>query len=228
VLIIAGVVAYTILGPQRLPAPPINIAYRGETWTGFRPEVFDYTIEGDSLRLTLKTVARWAGNGQGGLVYRDVVGNFKATANVYARKGGDPNQVVSTAVSLGGLSARDPNGTDRGGTEDYVHIVTGNTPSGIGVETKNNVNGVTAYEAVPGPSADAGLRICRIGADFNLYKRPTDGGTWTLAATYTRPDLPETLQVGANIYAVVPPDLQVRFENLRIEPVVDKADCERD
>ncbi len=106
VLIIAGVVAYTILGPQRLPAPPINIAYRGETWTGFRPEVFDYTIEGDSLQLTLKTVARWAGNGQGGLVYRDVVGNFKATANVYARKGGDPNQVVSTAVSLGGLSAR--------------------------------------------------------------------------------------------------------------------------
>lgn len=60
----------------------------------------------------------------------------------------------------------------------------------------------------------------------NLYKRHSGTGeAWILAESYQRPDLPETLQVGANIYTDSTPDLRVRYEDLRIEPVSDEAEC---
>lgn len=227
VLLGLAVYAYTIFGPQGPPAPSEEVAYRDATWTVFRPEVFTVAVENNQLHLTLNRVARWAGNGQGGLVYQAVTGNFKVTAKVFARRASDPTQTVASWVSLGGLTARNPAGADQGATENYVHIVAGNTPSGIGVETKTTVNGATSFVAVPGPSGDAELRICRLNDTFQLYQRPIGAMSWTLAATHVRADLPGTLQVGANIYAVLPPNLRVSFEDLRIEEVADQAGCEQ-
>jgi len=223
-LAVVGAAAYWFLAPQGPPAPAQPLAYAGQTWTVFRPEVFDVAVEGSLMRLTLHRVARWAGNGQGGLVYQEARGDFMLTGTVRARKASDPSQTVASIVSLGGLSARNPDGADRGGRENYVHIVVGNTPRGIGVETKTTVDGATSYEAVPGESGDAELRICRVGSSFRLSWRAPGSSTWVLAATYERPDLPQTLQVGANIYAVLPPDLQVVVEDLRLE-AVDAAAC---
>lgn len=227
-LAVVGIGAYWFLRPQGPPAPAQPLAYIGQTWTVFRPEVFAVAVEGRSMRLTLRTVARWAGNGQGGLVYQEASGDFKLTATVRARKASDPRQTVASLVSLGGLTARNRNGADVGGSENYVHIVVGNTPSGIGVETKTTLNGATSFEAVPGESGDAELRICRVSSTFRLYKRPLGSASWALAATYERPDLPPTLQVGANIYSVMLPDLQVIVEDLRLEAAASAAACEED
>lgn len=224
-LAVVMVAAYSFLRPQAPPEPARPLAYAGQTWTVFRPEVFDVAVEGNRMRLTLHQVARWAGNGQGGLVYQEASGDFRLTATVRARRASDPTQTVSSIVSLGGLTARNPDGADQGGRENYVHIVVGNTPSGVGVETKTTVEGATSYEAVPDASGDVELRICRIGSNFHLYKRPIGSTIWVLAATYERPDLPERLQVGANIYSVLLPDLQVLIEDLRVEAAPDEAAC---
>ena len=226
-LALLGAGAYWFLAPQAPPAPARPLAYAGQTWTVFRPEVFDVAVDGSAIQMTLNTVARWAGNGQGGLVYQEASGDFRLTATVRARRASDPTQTVSSIVSLGGLTARNPDGADRGGRENYVHIVVGNTPSGIGVETKSTRDGSTSYEAVPDASGDAELRICRLGSSFRLYKRPVGAPTWVLAATIERPDLPEILQVGANIYSVLNPDLQVIVEDLRVEAAPDEAACEQ-
>lgn len=225
---VVGAVAYWFLAPQGAPTPARPLVYAGQTWTVFRPEVFDVSVEGTSMRLTLHSVARWAGNGQGGLVYQEASGNFKLTATVRARKASDPSQTVTSLVSLGGLTARNPDGADRGGSENYVHIVVGNTPSGIGVETKTTLNGATSYEAVADGSGDAELRICRVGNLFRLYKKLPGSPTWILAAAYQRPDLPQTLQVGANIYSVLRPDLQVMVEGLHLEAIVFADECEQE
>lgn len=225
-LVVIGAGVYWFLAPQSPPAPAQPLLYAGETWTVFRPEVFDVSVESTRMRLTLNRVARWAGNGQGGLVYREANGNFKLTATVRARKASDPTQTVASLVSLGGLTARNPHGADHGGSENYVHIVVGNTPNGIGVETKTTINGATSYEAVADGSGDAELRICRVDDTFRLYKRLLGSPTWILAATYERPDLPQTLQVGANIYSVLRPDLQVIVEDLQLEAVISADECE--
>lgn len=211
---------------QAPPGPAEELTYQGQSWTTFRAESFEYKVEDSKLHLTLHEAVRWAGDQQGGLVYRLVSGDFRVTATVRARRRTNPDETVLSIVSLGGLTARDPNGADKGGEENYVHIVAGNTPRGIGVETKTTVNSSTSFEAVPG-KADVELRICRVGATFTLHKRDIGTTDWSLAKSYERADLPGELMVGANIYAVLPPDLRVTFEQLRIEPVSSGEDCTR-
>lgn len=72
----------------------------------FRPEVFDVIVEDGQMRLTLHTVARWAGNAQGGLIDQEARGDFMLTTPVRARKANDPQQTVASRVSLGSLTAR--------------------------------------------------------------------------------------------------------------------------
>ena len=44
-------------------------------------------------------------------------------------------------------------------------------------------------------------------------------------STFDRKDMPETIQVGANIYTDAVPDMIARFENLTIEPIPLGAAC---
>jgi hypothetical protein len=47
------------------------------------------------------------------------------------------------------------------------------------------------------PQTDAELRLIRNGAVFKLYDRPYGSNAdWTLRDSFTRTDLPSTLQVG--------------------------------
>jgi hypothetical protein len=65
-----------------------------------------------------------------------------------------------------------------------------------------------------------------VGSTFTLYKRlPGSSDAWDVATTYDRPDLPDTLQIGANIYSGSTPDLTVRYERLAIERIATTLDC---
>jgi hypothetical protein len=46
-----------------------------------------------------------------------------------------------------------------------------------------------------------------------------------VAATIDRPDLPEQLQVGPNLYSDSQPDVTARFANLVLEPLAPGAAC---
>ena len=107
-----------------------------------------------------------------------------------------------------------------------MFIVVGNDGDGLSVETKTTRDSVSEWSGPSWGSGEAELRLCRWEATFDLYKRHigTDED-WTLAVSFQRPDLPETLQVGANIYTDSTPDLRVRYDTLRIEPVTHEAEC---
>ncbi len=111
------------------------------------------------------------------------------------------------------------------GQENYVFIVVGFDTNDLSVETKTTTDSVSKWHGPSWGSAEAELALCRVGATFNLYKRPIGGTDWELAKSFERSDLPDTLQVGPNIYSDGKPDLQVRYEGLEIEPVENEAGC---
>ncbi len=191
------------------------------------PNAVDIQTNGDSLVLTLKHRALWFMSQRGVLFSKPVSGDFKSTAEVYTAKSSDPSHRPGGdgSVQLGGLMARNGNG----GRENYVFIVVGDDGNGLSVESKTTLNSESTYEGPAWNAAEAELRLCRFGQIFNLYKRHIGlNEPWVLAAAYTRPDLPDSLQVGVNIYADGEPDLQIRFDHLRIEPVTAETDCEND
>jgi hypothetical protein len=194
-------------------------------WFIFNPIHVGTASDNGTLVLTLKSRALWFMDQRGVLLYRLIRGNFRITAKVEARKFSDLTQAPEgPVVQLGGLMVRNPNP----GPENYVFIVVGQDVNDLSVETKNTVAGVSKYDGPSWGSADAELRICRVGATFNLYKRPIGETEWALAQTVDRPDLPEIVQVGPNIYSDGEPDLQVRYDNLSLEQTLNEDDCTTD
>jgi hypothetical protein len=202
-----------------------SIAVPGfEGWRVVSPNAVELSVEDGVLVLTLRRRALWFMAERGVLFYQMVSGNFKITADVLAARRSDPSlpPAGDGPVQLGGLMARD----GAGGVENYVFIVVGDDGDGLAVETKTTQDSVSQWDGPGWGSGRAELRLCRVGEGFFLYKRHADAGeAWTLADSFQRPDLPETLQVGANIYSDGVPDLRVRYANLRIESVSDEAGC---
>jgi hypothetical protein len=214
--------------PQR--EVPRSDTFRGwalsRSWSVLQPELVRTRVGGGALSLELGGAALWFNDSMGVLVFKQVTGNFKATATVHTSSASARGAPPGPAIRLGGLMARDP-ASDSTHLQSYVHIVAGNGPSGVlAVEHKTTQNSTSVYEAPEWPSPDAQLRVCRVGSTFNLYKRPLRSKKWQLAATYERPDLPPTLQVGADIYSPnSPPDLIVRWDEITFERVTNPSGC---
>jgi hypothetical protein len=231
-LILTSACSASPSGPTGTPAPnpsatavPTSTAIPGfEGWSVVNPQAVDVRVEDGSLVMTLKQHALWFMEQRGVLVYRPVTGNFRITADVLTAKSSDPSVPPGdgSSIQLGGLMARDGSG----GQEDYVFIVVGEDTDGLSVETKSTREGLSKWNGPGWDSGQAELRLCRFNETFNLYKRHIGlNEDWNLAEAYQRPDLPETLQVGLNLYTDGTPDLRVRYENLRIEPVSGQAEC---
>ena len=215
------------LKPTNTPVPTSTSIPGFEDWSVFNPQAVAISIENDSLILMLRHRTLWFMSQRGVLVYKPVNGNFKITSEVHTAKNSDPSQPPGGdgTVQLGGLMARNGNG----GLENYVFIVIGDDGNGISIETKNTVDSFSKYDGPSWDSGEAELRLCRFDSTFNLYKRHIEANeTWMLADSFDRPDLPDTLQVGTNIYSDNTPDLRVRFDHLRVESITSETDCEQD
>jgi hypothetical protein len=215
---------------QAQPAIPRSDTFEGrslaKSWSVLQPDVVQPRLRRGALSLELTASALWFNDSVGVLVFKPVTGNFKATATVHTRSASNPRRPPDPSIRLGGLMARDP-ASDSSGVQSYVHIVAGNGPSGVlAIEHKTTHNNTSVYEAPEWPSGDAQLRICRVGSRFELYKRPVGSKTWQLAVAYDRPDMPATLQVGADIYSPnAPPDLRVRWDEITFQPVTNGRGC---
>lgn len=213
--------------PAKTAAPTATVIPGFEDWSVFNPYAVDIKADNGSLILTLKFRVLWFMDQRGVLVYKPVDGNFKITADVHTAKSSDPAQPPGGdgTVQLGGLMARDGSG----GQENYVFIVVGDDGDGLSIETKNTMDSFSHYDGPTWDSADAELRMCRFGQTFNLYKRHVGSNeSWILAESFDRADLPDRLQVGVNIYTADMPDIQIRYDNLKIEPISTRSDCEMD
>lgn len=194
-----------------------ELQYNGSSWEFFNPEVYAIKEnEGMQLQLDLAENALWFHNAQGGLIYQSITGDFEIQGKVSAWKRTNDEEEVACSICLGGLMARDP---DNSSGENYVHLVVGNTPEGIGVEHKSTVDGNSGFDATNDGSADFDLRIARSGSNFILSKRVPSNTDWVEVITYERADLPATLQVGFNIYTAASgslADLSVKYDGVAI------------
>jgi hypothetical protein len=184
------------------------------------------TVSGGALHLVPSRSLLWFNASQGTLVYKLVTGNFKATTTAHTRKASSPSQPPALAIELGGIMLRSPASPP----ESYTFVVIGFGEQGhVAVEWKDTLNSTSNFAETPF-TPDAELRICRVGSQVAVYRRPIGGTSW--GAPYfqnTRADLPQTLQVGLNMYAnQTTPDLDASFDRITFAPASSMADCAAD
>jgi hypothetical protein len=193
-------------------------------WQLINPRAVDLSVEDGALVMDLVRSVLWFNDQAGVLFYRDVTGDFRATATVRTGKASDPSVPPGQdgTIQLAGLMAR-----AEGKEQNYVFIVSGSIGSSTGLETKTTESDHSIYIQRGQPTGgDAELQLCRKGSTFFLWWRhvgPTED--WTRMSTLERKDLPETLQVGANIYTDGRPDIVARFEGLAIKPLAPAEAC---
>jgi hypothetical protein len=204
--------------------PPETAVPGFEDWQVINPQGVRISVDSAGLVLDLIGSLLWFNEDRGVLFYRDVTGDFRATATVRTWKASDPAAAPGQdgTIQLAGLMAR----SEIPG-ENYVFIVSGSIGMSSGLETKTTTSGRSVYVQRGLPTGgDAELRLCRRGPAFELSWRHVDSGeAWTLMSTFERRDMPQTLQVGANIYTDGVPDIVARFEHLAIEPLVPGKPC---
>jgi hypothetical protein len=217
-------------GPPGTPVPtgtpgPDETAIPGfEDWQLINPQAVHVSTDGGALVMDLVGSVLWFNADKGVLFSRDVTGDFRATATVRTAKASDPSSAPGQdgTVQLAGLMAR-----TEVPAENYVFIVSGSIGGSTGLETKTTESSRSIYIQRGLPTGgDAELQLCRIGTTFYLWWRPVDShDDWTHMSTLDRRDMPETLQVGVNIYTDGVPDIVARFEDLKIDALSPGAEC---
>lgn len=199
-------------------------------WNIFQEQYFTspISINNGLLQLNLDnnlcspTCVWWKEN-NAGFIYKSVTGNFDVTTAVFAKQKNDVSLDITNDFQLTGLMVRNAESTNSG-LENYIFNVTGirsDTPS---IELKSTLNDVSTIEAytdnmTTGTSSE--LRIVREGSIFRLYSRPIGSSTWIFRNSFTRPDLPNTLQVGviSYTYEAYPANLLAQFDYVRFNEV---------
>ncbi|WP_166826580.1 hypothetical protein [Thalassoroseus pseudoceratinae] len=166
----------------------------------------------------------WYENWRGPMVFKEVTGDFIFTTQVNIGDRDDlgdsdaDNVPDDAAYSLGGIMIRTPrditdpaadwqpgsqldDGTNSG--ENYVFLSMGHATDGqFSFEVKTTRNSNSQLELTPlGHEANAAtLRIARIGDSvITMYQLP--GQDWVVHRRYSRPDMPETMQLGLVTYS---------------------------
>jgi hypothetical protein len=205
-------------------ALPASDSFTGTTldssWTVFRPELADISVGNGALSIATHPFALWYQSNQGELVYKLVTGDFKVTTIIHARKVSNPQATPDQYADVAGIMARNP--TLSGGNENYVLTVHGYAEQNqLAIEHKSTTNGASDFGEMMWPNGDAELRLCRVGGTFTAYARAPGTTTWS-APTYTfsRADLPATLQVGMCAYNdAAAPDFLAIFDSFTFQAV---------
>jgi hypothetical protein len=204
--------------PERTPVPGFA------DWQLINPGAVRISLDDKTLVMDLTASVIWFNGDKGVLFYREVTGDFRATATVRTARSSDASAAPGQdgTVQLAGLMAR-----TEVPAENYVFIATGSIGASTGLETKTTESSHSIWIQRAQPTGgDAELRVCRIGTTFFLWWRHVDTNEdWTHMSTLDREDIPETVQVGANIYTDASPDIVARFEHLTIEPIPAGAGC---
>jgi hypothetical protein len=196
------------------------------SWTIVNGAAASVSVHDGALHVVATGSSLWFNDALGVLIYKLVPGDFKATVTAHARKASNPSLPPDQSVELGGIMARNPVTSP----ENWIFAVVGFAEQGhLAVEHKDTVNSISTFNESPFP-ADADLRLCRQGTTVALYKRQVGTSSWgTPDYQSTRADLPQTLQVGPNMYAYeTAPDLDVSFDRITFAPVSSLADCVTD
>ncbi|MCP4422507.1 MAG: DUF1349 domain-containing protein [Chloroflexi bacterium] len=197
------------------------------SWTIFNASDFSYDEYGGQLHMVPSHFVVWFKRSNGPFLYKLVDGDFKLTARVITN-----NTASSPVVQFGGIMMRDPDSDDPDPTssENYVFNVVGKFVNALAVEIKSTVADASYVEKdIDWNDASAELQICRLGANFYLYKRHIGETSWTLERSFNRPDIGSTVQAGMIAYAQNnTPDLDAGFEYIEFSRISSLDDCTTD
>jgi hypothetical protein len=179
--------------------------YQTEGWGANQLQTFDINVSRPGRMVMMPYTSTWFQDYRGVLAFKNVTGDFVVTTDVepVSRSG---NGAPRSQYSLAGIMVRAPRptvtspSTWRPGGENYIFLSLGaaQSPGVFQFEVKTTINSVSNLEVSPGASR-ATIQVARLGNAF-LTLRRTAGGSWVVHRRYTRPDLPQTLQVGLTCY----------------------------
>lgn len=156
----------------------------------------------DGMLLLEPATSGWYADFQAPFLFKTVSGDFTAETRLHAT--GLDQEIPKALWSLAGLMVRAPRVGGMAAwtpnTENWLFITTGIAarPGQPVIETKTTVNSRSELRLHPIASGWVELRITRRGAQFALAYKQT--GEWQTLATFDRPDLPTTVQLGINAY----------------------------
>lgn len=151
----------------------------------------------------------WYMNDTGTLLFKTVSGNFIVTTSVITRSASNPSSPPRHPFNSAGLIARDPNSTS--GNQNWVVCNVGMQQSATGSEVKTTRNSSSELHLENGPH-DGQVRIARMGSTFTLLRRLKGESQWRVLSTMSRPDLPDTLQVGVMCNGYQSADLIAHYD----------------
>src|SRR5262245_3488939 len=133
----------------------------------------------------------WVDDTHAFFLSKQVTGDFKVTVRIRAtgRRGALPR----ANWSLTGLLVRAP-GDDRM-NENWIGWTVGQVNGHPSFERKTTAASRSVLKLIPARPGWMQLRVVRLGSAFVLLRR-NPGKPWVLQWTYSRNDLPETLEVG--------------------------------
>lgn len=146
----------------------------------------------------------WYADFRAAMLYKEVTGDFVLTARSWGA--GNSSDVPRRSFSLVGLVARadtrDTPGTWQPGNENYVFITTGtgDLPGQPQIETKTTTDSESVLTLKGGRRGWVDLRVVRVGSAFLMLFRPAESAEWRISDRFSRPDLPDTLQLGVLAY----------------------------
>jgi hypothetical protein len=196
------------------------------SWQHYQNQYYTASVDNGQLSMDIDGAncnnnCAWYHAQSAGFIYKLVSGNFEVVciARSEEASGSNIGDDIANDTQLGGLLAR--NGLSV--SQNYVFNVIGTRFDVPSIETKstsNNNSGTIEHFGVS--STEAELRMIREGSVFTMYSRDLGATEWTQRSTFSRPDLPDTLQVGVIAYAFesYPEDLVVKFDYVRFSDLV--------
>lgn len=201
-------------------------------WTGINLDAATVDIDGRTdgqLTLTFDAGSPmyygWYQDYAGPFLHKPVTGNFLAVTQVSAHHSNDANLPPTSQYNSAGILARDPASVD--GNENWLVYNLGFQENSVATEGKTTDNSVSVLTLLPtGGVFRSELAMCRFGANFRLFRRLETETGWRLEHTYSRPDLPATLDLGlmANAWQS-PATIRAEYDYIRLTVPTSEADC---
>ena len=192
-----------------------------ENWNADQLQTYDINQTQSGRMVMAPHSVVWYQNWRGPMAFKEVSGDFAFTTQVHIGDRDDVGDSDTDDVpddaqfSLGGVMIRTPrninnpsvdwqpgsmanDGTNNG--ENYVFLSLGHGTDGqFSFEVKTTRNSNSQLYLTPVNSNTAILQVARIGNTV-LMMRQLPGEEWVVHERYSRPDMPETLQVGIVSY----------------------------
>jgi|SRR5215217_1082616 len=214
-LLIAAPAALAQQTPSPAPPPIDNLSDEfdkagapvGWSWfheaEGFPNKVLSSGVK-DGVLTVVPNSSGWFEDYQAPYLFKTVSGNFdvRARIKVTGRAGEEP----TATWSLAGIMVREPKTTKAADWkprhENWLFLTTGIAqPLDQRVfETKTTTNSGSNLKLRHAQSGWVELRIVRLRGAFFLMTR-YEGEEWVIRDRFYRPQTPETLQVGLNVYS---------------------------